>query len=252
MKEVGGDRGWVPVSYFIITFALPPESPSSQSWFIGKRTNVQPEVLASEDAQHSSESVMTHSTVTVDGLDRLIVDTNSPTWKVLPAALQKYRITHDKWQDYAIFICYGPSGNRTERCLSYDEMPLLLFQKLKNAKRDPVFMLKHTKEISSPMTVAKRKLAAKQASRSTALTSALVGCARNEKTFKFADTAVSSRLGPALDAVPERTAVLQLPTEISPEADHRQAGIGSISRAIFALAIYPYMAEKEDEFDVCL
>jgi len=37
----------------------------------------------------------------------------------------------------------GCPGNRTERCLSYDEKPLLLFQKLKDASKNPVFMLKH-------------------------------------------------------------------------------------------------------------
>lgn len=30
-----------------------------------------------------------------------------------------------------------------ERCLSYDEKPLLLFQKLKEAGQKPVFMLRH-------------------------------------------------------------------------------------------------------------
>jgi hypothetical protein len=30
-----------------------------------------------------------------------------PTWKVLPAALKKYRINNDNWQNYAMFICYG-------------------------------------------------------------------------------------------------------------------------------------------------
>lgn len=33
-----------------------------------------------------------------------------PTWKVLPAALKKYRINNDNWQNYAMFICYGSPG----------------------------------------------------------------------------------------------------------------------------------------------
>jgi hypothetical protein len=32
---------------------------------------------------------------------------------------------------------------RTERCLAYDEKPLLLFQKLKESGQRPVFMLRH-------------------------------------------------------------------------------------------------------------
>src|SRR5277367_1639559 len=51
-----------------------------------------------------------------------------------------------------------------ERCLSYDEKPLLLFQKLKDAKKNPVFMLKHIKDICSPIVVAQQKHAARKAS----------------------------------------------------------------------------------------
>src|SRR6202453_2180691 len=55
-------------------------------------------------------------------------------------------------------------GNRIERCLSYDEKPLLLFQKLKDASKNPVFMLKHIKDIRSPIAVAQQKHAARKAS----------------------------------------------------------------------------------------
>ena len=104
-----------------------------------------------------------------------------PTWKVLPAALRKYKINNDDWQNYAMFICYGPPskwlsflrtsppvtmlfpGNRIERCLSYDESPLLLFQRLKDASKNPVFMLKHIKDIRSPIAIAQQKQAARKA-----------------------------------------------------------------------------------------
>src|SRR5882762_10497169 len=56
------------------------------------------------------------------------------------------------------------AGNRIERCLSYDEKPLLLFQKLKDASKNPVFMLKHIKDIRSPIAVAQQKQAARKAS----------------------------------------------------------------------------------------
>ena len=36
------------------------------------------------------------------------VSMEDPTWRVLPAALLKYKINPDDWQNYAIFICYGP------------------------------------------------------------------------------------------------------------------------------------------------
>ncbi|KAJ3756582.1 hypothetical protein EV360DRAFT_47701 [Lentinula raphanica] len=102
-----------------------------------------------------------------DNLKSFKVSLEDPTWKVLPAALKKYRIHNDSWENYAMFICYGSPGNRIERCLSYDEKPLLLFQKLKDAKKNPVFMLKHIKDIRSPIVVAQQKHAARKASSAT-------------------------------------------------------------------------------------
>lgn len=51
-----------------------------------------------------------------DNLKSFKVSLEDPTWKVLPAALKKYRINNDNWQSYAMFICYGPSGI----CSSFD------------------------------------------------------------------------------------------------------------------------------------
>ena len=31
---------------------------------------------------------------------------DDPTWKVLPAALEKYGIESDNWESYVLFICY--------------------------------------------------------------------------------------------------------------------------------------------------
>lgn len=84
------------------------------------------------------------------------VTLEDPCWKVLPAALKKYKI-NDDWKLYALFICFGNTGmlptvawpssltqaDEPERCLSYDEKPLMLFQKLKESGQKPVFMLRH-------------------------------------------------------------------------------------------------------------
>jgi hypothetical protein len=37
-----------------------------------------------------------------------------PCWKVLPAALKKYKI-NDDWKMYALFICYGNTGESSFR-----------------------------------------------------------------------------------------------------------------------------------------
>jgi hypothetical protein len=101
-----------------------------------------------------------------DNLKSFKVSLEDPAYKVLPAALKKYKINNDDWQNYAMFICFGAAGARVERCLSYDEKPLLLFQRLKDAKKNPVFMLKHIKDIRSPIQVAQQKHAARKASTS--------------------------------------------------------------------------------------
>lgn len=126
----------------------PAESPGA--------TSQQPSASSSRTNPNRQEST--------DNLKSFKVSLEDPTWKVLPAALKKYKINNDSWQNYAMFICYGSPGNRIERCLSYDEKPLLLFQKLKDAKKNPVFMLKHIKDIRSPIAVAQQKQALRKAS----------------------------------------------------------------------------------------
>ena len=45
-----------------------------------------------------------------DNLKSFKVSLEDPAWKVLPAALRKYKINNDDWQNYAMFICYGSTG----------------------------------------------------------------------------------------------------------------------------------------------
>ena len=45
-----------------------------------------------------------------DNLKSFKVSLDDPAWKVLPAALKKYKINNDDWQNYAMFICYGSAG----------------------------------------------------------------------------------------------------------------------------------------------
>ena len=256
------------------------------------------------------------------------VSLEDPTWKVLPAALKKYRINNDNWQNYAMFICYGsPSkftqsslisssltcilcslGNRIERCLSYDEKPLLLFQKLKDAKKNPVFMLKHIKDIRSPIAVAQQKHAARQAS--SVISHETVVTQGHQKT---ASTSRNAHRPPKLEVQSLATPISSAGSSLQPgswsegnaplagdqdamipgsattqisqfstsststlvgsnsnsnghdstrlrsgNADTEPVGGTSNAREIpvasngvsYAVAIYPYMAEQDDEFDV--
>ncbi|GJE91066.1 hypothetical protein PsYK624_072140 [Phanerochaete sordida] len=236
-----------------------------------------------------------------DNLKSFKVSLDDPAWKVLPAALKKYKINNDDWQNYAMFICYGSPGNRIERCLSYDEKPLLLFQKLKDAKKNPVFMLKHIKDIRSPIAVAQQKQAARKASSETSsvksppLTSASATSSQGQSSQSHDRThppklQVNSHVGSAAPQIMTSGPHAQSgwPEIMSPavegpgRADDFVSGNTESSRShstsaaaslaatdgtestaatstreippstgvSYAVAIYPYMAEQEDEFDV--
>jgi hypothetical protein len=223
------------------------------------------------------------------------VSLEDPAWKVLPAALKKYKINNDDWQNYAMFICYGSTGMchflfcrqsiishlTSERCLSYDEKPLLLFQKLKDAKKNPVFMLKHIRDIRSPIVVAQQKQAARQmakaaeAALSTTPTSASpshppkagnprVAALSRQQSLRGRETSSQSGVTPS-GGWP--TSDMMSPSVEKQEEDRSRSSVVTedtlvdgtvIGRDIvpapkdisYAVAIYPYMAEQEDEFDV--
>ena len=193
------------------------------------------------------------------------------------------------------------TGNRIERCLSYDEKPLLLFQKLKDAKKNPVFMLKHIKDIRSPIAVAQQKHALRKAS----ISSEHSNNSTPSVTPSHPNKPVAAGQGKAI-ARPPRLEVSDLstpapltgttpqagwPEVLSPIVENKpgeeSAGSREVSSATlvnsvqsseyfksgttpyasseaestkremppsmgvsYAVAIYPYMAEQEDEFDV--
>ncbi|KLO10195.1 kinase-like protein [Schizopora paradoxa] len=77
-----------------------------------------------------------------------------PVWKILPYALKKYasKVNDKEWRNYAIIIRYDSK----ERCLSYDDKLLLLFQMLKNAKKNPDVYLMHIDSIQTPFELVTR------------------------------------------------------------------------------------------------
>ncbi|GAA5958490.1 hypothetical protein JCM21900_001486 [Sporobolomyces salmonicolor] len=193
------------------------------------------------------------------------VTLEDPCYKVLPAALKKYKI-NDDWRLYALFICYG----NTERCLAYDEKPLLLFQRLKESNDNPVFMLRHIKDIKSPIAVASAKHAARREKRPPGIGGgverSLMGVNRDGSGISGGGGggAPANGLGP--NARPTR---LHHPPVLLPvgkerdgtadeEAKDGGAGGDKEKKAIqsqnqgYCIAIYPYLAEREDEFDVAV
>lgn len=170
------------------------------------------------------------------------VTLEDPCFRVLPAALKKYKI-NDDWRHYALFICYGS----TERCLSYDEKPLLLFQKLKEARQEPVFMLRHIRDVKSPIAIANAKAAARRESGPATSTpgprrlpdggNGSSAVARREVLLR---TGQGADGGESLQAL-RGEAILTGPAAQLDNLDGPKT---------FAIAIYPYSCEREDEFDV--
>ncbi|KAF8605929.1 hypothetical protein BDV93DRAFT_521272 [Ceratobasidium sp. AG-I] len=219
------------------------------------------------------------------------VTLDDPCWKVLPAALKKYKISDD-WQHYAMFICYG----NTDRCLSYDEKPLLLFQKLKDANKNPVFTLRHIKDIRSPIAVAQQKQASRSAARrgspdvsgttngtarragpgdQSAASPSMLTYQRNTRLHQPPVLQpISARAAAVTAAAAAATPPLSTANALAPQWPEPNGSDGDRSRAgndppvtatlppegregvvyattkSYAIAIYPYMAELDDEFDV--
>jgi protein STE50 len=275
------------------------------------------QVLPSQDSPGSTQGQLSAQSKSSrqdsnDNLKSFKVSLDDPTWKVLPAALKKYRINNDNWQNYAMFICYGSTGmysplnflglitddmritgNRIERCLSYDEKPLLLFQKLKDAKKNPVFMLKHIKDIRSPIAVAQQKHAARKASSADGHSSSMAngklsaGSGSGRSTSRPPKLEVNDLSQPIMTGVNPQPG---WPEIMSPTIEQKEQDLGSagnssaggmngsseksrnaggsgdsgeggtgpvvreipvpIAGVSYAVAIYPYMAEQDDEFDV--
>jgi hypothetical protein len=151
------------------------------------------------------------------------VDINSPCSKILPAVLGKYPIAGD-WTLHVLFICY----KTTYRCLALDEKPLLLFKKLKKLGTTASFRLRHVKDIPSPMSIARKRLVKKANSKHE----------------------MASRTGRVIPS-PEESIDGAKTT-----GDSSGRGLGHTYAFIlwtgiaYAVAIHPYDAGHDDEFDV--
>jgi protein STE50 len=163
----------------------------------------------------------------------------------------------------------------------------LLFQKLKDAKKNPVFMLKHIKDIRSPIAVAQQKHAARKASESTPNMSngAKSGPGGRPPKLQVDHAALANASTPLMTGNPLHTGWPELMSPAvenkadasgaadTPLAEGGQRGTGSpgdgdtthgsssghgaapremlpMQGVSYAVAIYPYMAEQGDEFDV--
>ncbi|KAJ7136817.1 hypothetical protein C8R44DRAFT_868922 [Mycena epipterygia] len=147
-------------------------------------------------------------------------------WKILPLALKKYNIKGD-WENYAMFICYNStgSGNRIEQSLSYDEKPLLIYQKLKDTNRKPVFRLRKLEDIRSPMVVAQQEHAEDNVHGEE-----VSGSAQQQFFASGPDMSDSTHVANSDGSV--------------------ETAWASFSEVSYALAFHPYVPEQKDEIDL--
>lgn len=166
-----------------------------------------------------------------------------------------------------------------ERCLSYDEKPLLLFQKLKDANKNPVFMLRHIKDIRSPIAVAQQKQVQRQRDNipGSSIGASTPGGSNGRAGSSPAPNSASGTASGSNNAYSRNTRLHQ-PTVLHPISAQAQAVRNAESTAAethvdepsphpniseslamstsagtsFAIAIYPYTAEQDDEFDVAV
>lgn len=88
-----------------------PVFPSApQATVTPEKSRQAPQPPSVTDSPNPNQSLRSQRQESSDNLKSFKVSLEDPTWKVLPAALKKYRINNDTWKNYAMFICYGPSG----------------------------------------------------------------------------------------------------------------------------------------------
>ncbi|WWC86042.1 uncharacterized protein L201_000913 [Kwoniella dendrophila CBS 6074] len=236
-----------------------------------------PSPIASTSTNAPSEKVKSQANADARSAAKSFrVTLEDPCWKVLPAALKKYKI-NDDWKLYALFICF----DNTERCLSYDEKPLLLFQKLKETGHRPVFMLRHIKDIKSPIAVAQQKQAQKLGLPPNSTVNVLPKIKPSSDTSISPTKATSLQPGgrdengttpngnnsnfPELPSPGLRDANNESGSSSRHPATNSQMNLqpgqntgtmidkdGNIVNVTYAVAIYPYIADRQDEFNVAV
>lgn len=119
LSNAGGKSQVSPTKSNILEINSPNASPTFPPGHTNGHATNQPRKQANEPNRNAPVQPLqpqrpSLSTSRADGSDNALksfkVSLEDPTWKVLPAALKKYKINNDNWQNYAMFICYGSTG----------------------------------------------------------------------------------------------------------------------------------------------
>jgi len=148
--------------------------------------------------------------------------------------------------------------------LSYDEKPLLLFQRLKDSGQRPVFMLRHIRDIRSPVVVAQEKRAAKLG---LPPNTNVLPTIEPTATSPTRTTGANATNGDRQHRTPGESNFPELPSPGSKEGHDSEGNVkptspqpngtvvdrdGNVHKVTYAISIYPYIADKTDEFDVAV
>ncbi|WFD06599.1 hypothetical protein MVES1_001952 [Malassezia vespertilionis] len=167
---------------------------------------------------------------------------DEPCGAVLSEALRRYHV-RDDWREYALFL----ATDNTERCLSYDEKPIAMYTKMRDGGQTPVFIVRPLREIDLPIVVAERKLAARRNPHSSK---------QPAMRLRASLTDMEEHAGAVAQSVSHWLRQPKWSGARGEEALRRAVVMGPAEnflappRRTFAIAIYPYESERDDEFDV--
>mgnify|MGYP002717330548 FL=1 len=168
-----------------------------------------------------------HYTVTFD----------DPCSFILPMALQHFEI-HDDWHEFVLFA----AGNTTERCIAYDEKPLMILQRMREIMPETKLILRRVHDIESPLVLARRKFIEKRREiQNTKHEAMRLRAAPPGITVSVDSHIMSVRVLLTMQGGAESLANART---MGPAAD---IAFKTISHAV---AIYPYVSERGDEFDI--
>lgn len=170
---------------------------------------------------------------------------DEPCASLLALSLRRHGIIDD-YTVYVLFVVFG----ETERSISYDERPLLLYRRLRESGQIPHFMLRHISEVRPPTEVAESKLRLRRTERH----------AMKPETMRLRATLIDmDAQSPNDQRVFSVSHWLSYPSfsgYLGEEALRRAkimgpgAQLSNAQSISYAVAVYPYESDREDEYDV--
>lgn len=167
------------------------------------------------------------------------VTLNDPCSTLLPLALRLYGI-HEDWHNVLLFA----TSSTTEYCIAYDEKPLRILQTMQEKSPDAALVARYVADIESPVQVAYRKFHDRQQ--------------QKQLGMEMKHPALRQRAGaPGLPVAKDARLIstrhlLTWPggAEAHSHAHTRGPAADLAFKHIsYAVAIYPYVSERDDEFD---